>query len=159
MAEKISARVLGTEQLTNQLLFTATAEQQVLVSEPKNRMFEKISTEWLIGSPTPSYTNALIALLADQLASKAPAIASNIAEQAQQEIRTNTDDKIRSLYETIACRLLENARADKVTLSQFEKESASRALEGKNIVCDAAIRPLPPLQGVQMVTDLILQPQ
>jgi uncharacterized protein YjbI with pentapeptide repeats len=159
MAERISGRVFGAEQLTNQLLFTASAEQQVLVNEPKNPMFEKIPTEWLIGSPTPSYTSALIALLADQLAPRASAIASNIASRSEGKIGKTTDDKSRSLYETIVCRLLENARADKVTLSRLEKESASRALENQKAECEAAIRPLPPLQGVQMVTDVISEPQ
>jgi uncharacterized protein YjbI with pentapeptide repeats len=159
MAERISGRVFGTEQLANQLLFTASAEQQVLVSDPKDSMFEKISTEWLIASPTQSYDSALNALLADQLAPQAPAIASNIAFRAGGEIRTEADDKSRSLYGAIACRLLGNAREGKVSLSQFERESASRALENKKIECEAAIHPLPPLQGAQMVTDVISAPQ
>jgi uncharacterized protein YjbI with pentapeptide repeats len=159
-AEELSSRLLGTEQSTDRLLFTASAERQVLVSDPKNPVFEKIPTEWLIGSPTPSYADALEAWLLDQSAPQAPDIAKSVAAGAAGEIvRRDTDDKSRSLYGNIACRLLANARADKLRLSQPTKESVSRALDDQKIPCEAAIRPLPPLPpGIREAIDVIVAP-
>jgi Pentapeptide repeats (8 copies) len=161
-AKEASDRLFGTEKTEDELLFRAGPEQQVLVSDAKARIFEKLPSEWLITSPMVSYERPLIAQLADQLAPQAPAIAENIANRATEEMRrTDTDNKLRSLYGTIACRLLENAKAEKVSLERSTKVDLSRELEHQKIECDAAIRPLPPIpQGaVFRAGDIISAPQ
>jgi uncharacterized protein YjbI with pentapeptide repeats len=159
-AEDVSGRFFGTEEIRNEFVFTASAEQPVLVVDPKSPIFEKIPSEWLITSPTASYARSLIELLANQLAPQTPRIAANIANRAQRDMgRTDSDDKLRSLYATITCRLLENAQADKVSLERFVKEDLSRALDRQKVECDAAIRPLPPQPGIRGASDIIAEPR
>lgn len=159
-AEDVTARLFGAEQIKNELLFTASPEQPVLVVDPKSPIFEQIPSEWLIVSLTTSYARSLTELLANQLAMQAPSIAANIANRAQVEMgRTDRDDKLRSLHATIACRLLEDAQTDKVSLERSLKEDLSRALERQKVECDAAIRPLPPQPGMREARDIIALPQ
>jgi Pentapeptide repeats (8 copies) len=137
-AEERLGRLLWADQSADQLRFTASPERQVLVSDPKASVFADISVKWLITSPTPAYTSALVALLADELASH-PAIASGIAYRAAFEIRvTTTDDWRRSLYVDVACRLLANAGAKRVKLEQRSIDGLSQALHDRKIECEPA---------------------
>jgi hypothetical protein len=134
-AEKRLGRLLAADQSADQLRFTASPERQVLVSDPKAPVFAEISPEWLITSPTPAYTGALAALLADELAAGDPAIAEAIAFRAG--LDQNIDGR-RWLYAAVACRLLANARVEKVKLRQVQIDILILTLRRKEIECEPA---------------------
>ena len=107
----------------------------MLVSDPTNRIFEGIPREWLITNPTPSYTSALATLLAE-LASDDPTIAGGIALRAANgATRRDTDDQRRSLYATIVCRLVADARAGRVKFEYTKIDPLLGALEREKIEC------------------------
>jgi hypothetical protein len=82
---------------------------------------------------------ALVALLADELAPRDPAIAKGIATRARGRIRlSNTDDGLRSLYAAVTCRLLANAKAEKVKLEQQTIDNLSGALRDRKVECEPA---------------------
>jgi uncharacterized protein YjbI with pentapeptide repeats len=134
-AEKRIDRLIAADQSADKLRFSASPERQVLVSDPKALVFADTPPEWLITSPTPAYTGALAALLADEIAAADPAIASAIARRA--EITHNIRGR-RSLYAPIACRLLANARTEKIKLNQIEKRSLALSLSIENVECEPA---------------------
>jgi uncharacterized protein YjbI with pentapeptide repeats len=134
-AEKQLDRLLAPDQFADRPLFTASPELQILVSDPKNPVFARNPREWLIASPTPAYTSALVTLLADELASGDPAIAKGIATRVFVRIQ---NDERRSLYAPVACRLLANARAEKVNLAQGTIDELSGALRDAKITCEPA---------------------
>jgi uncharacterized protein YjbI with pentapeptide repeats len=138
VSEKRLERLLAADQSADQLHFAASKESQVLVSDPKNPVFVDIPTDWLITSPTPAYTSALLALFTAELASD-PAIASGIASRAASEIEScGTDDWRRSLYVAIACRLLANGEAEKAKIEQGSIDRLSGALRDREIECKPA---------------------
>jgi uncharacterized protein YjbI with pentapeptide repeats len=139
-AEKRLGRLLAADQSADQLRFTASPERQVLVSGPKAPVFADISPEWLITSPTPAYTGALVALLADGIAAGDPAIAQQIAFRATWD--QNIDGR-RWLYAAVACRLLVNARVEKVKLEPVMIELLTLDLRIREIECEPA-KPLAP---------------
>jgi len=137
--EKRLGGLLAAGQPSGRLRFTASAERQVLVSLPKNPLFAAINRDWLIARPTPPYTTAFVALLADELAAGGPDIAGGIARRVAGEIREgNKADWRRSLYAALACRLLANAAAGKVKLEQPSIDRLSGALRDKRIECEPA---------------------
>jgi hypothetical protein len=139
LADERLGRLLAAGQSADQLRFTASRERQVLVSDPKNPLFADISTDWLIASPTPAYTSALVALLADELASGDPVVAGGIAVRAVNVIQaSNMTDWHRSLYTAVACRLLANAGAKKVKLEQWSIDGLSEMLRDQKIECEPA---------------------
>jgi len=115
-------------------VFTATAEQQVLVSDPKNPVFADIPTNWLITSPTPAYTTAFVTLLADQLAAGNSGVANGIGQRAIYGI---SKEETRSLYGPLACRLLANVGTRKVKLEQNTVDYLSNELLRQRIECAA----------------------
>ncbi len=131
--------MVAAGQPVDQLRLTASPERQVLVDNPKGPLFTAINRDWLILSPTPGYTSALVALLADELASGDPFIASGIASRAADEIQaSNTADWRRSLYTAVACRLLANAGAKKDTLEQPAIDDLSAGLRARKFECEPA---------------------
>ena len=105
----------------------------MLVSDPKNPLFADIPTDWLITSPTPAYTSALLALYVE-LASY-PAIASGIASRATSPA---PNDWRRSLYVEIACRLLANGEAEKAKMEHGSTDRLSALLGDRQIECKPA---------------------
>jgi hypothetical protein len=143
----VTAEEMTRFHAADRLHFAASQERQVLISDPKNPVFADIPTDWLITSPTPSYTTALIGLLADELASADPFIAAGIASRATNIIvpraadiieRSNTDDWRRSLYATVACRLLAKAGPEKIAAEQGSIDLLSQALHDQKIDCEPA---------------------
>jgi hypothetical protein len=118
-------------------VFTATAERQVLVSDPKNPVFADIPTNWLITSPTPAYITAFVTLLADQLAAGNSGVANRIGQRAIYGI---SKEETRSLYGPLACRLLANVGTGKVKLEQNTVDYLSNELLRQRIEC--AVEPV-----------------
>jgi hypothetical protein len=139
IAERRLGRLLAADQSADQVRFRASTERQVLVSDTKDPLFADIPTDWLISTPAPAYTDALVALLAGELASSDPFIASGIAFRAAEVIKaSNPGDWHSSLYAAVACRLLADAGAGKVELEQRWIDRLSRALHGRKIECKPA---------------------
>jgi uncharacterized protein YjbI with pentapeptide repeats len=150
--KKLLGDMLAADQSADQLRFNASPERQVLVDDPKNPLFSDIPTDWLITSPTPGYTSAFVALLADEIASGDPDIARGIARRAINGIEVSSlfqsvapakpqqhaDLYTGSLYAAVACRLLANAGAKKVKLEQPSIDSLSDALGDKKSECEPA---------------------
>ena len=97
-----------------------------------NPVFADIPTNWLIASPTPAYTTAFVALLADQLAAVNSGVATLIGSRA---IRGIEMGETRSLYAPLACRLLVNERTGKVQLGQNTLDALSTELPRLGIGC------------------------
>lgn len=134
-AQKRFGQLLEGDQPPHELRFTASSERQVLVSDTKDPIFANIPAEWLISSPTPEYTSALVALLADELASSDADIAYRIAASAEGAIGpTGYDDLLRWRYVPVACRLLDNAQGKKIKLEQ----DLSGSLRDRKIECEPA---------------------
>jgi len=114
---------------------TARPAQQVLVSDPKSPVFANIPNELLITSPTPAYRKGLTELLADELASEGPEMASAIAFRVEQQIQSSKDANDRLAYRDVACRLMANAAAKNVQIHQVLMDQFSRMLRKKKIEC------------------------
>jgi uncharacterized protein YjbI with pentapeptide repeats len=133
-ADKQLGRLLAGNQLADQVHFFASPERPVLVSDPKASFLADIPTEWLITSPTPAYTDALIADL--ELLASGDFIASGIAFRAADGIPYDRR------YVSVACRLLANAAEQKVKLEQrsiieqLSVDVLSKALRDQKIDCE-----------------------
>jgi hypothetical protein len=136
LAEEPLSHLLAADQSAGQLLFTASPERQVLVSDPKNSVFADIPTKWLITGPTPAYTSALVALLVDELAARDPVIANEIARRLVNEFRFSdvADDRRRSLYSVVACRLLAEVKLKQWSID----DRLAETLREHKIECQSA---------------------
>jgi uncharacterized protein YjbI with pentapeptide repeats len=128
-------RMLTAGQSTERIVFTASPQLPVLVSDPGNPVFADIPTNWLMRSPTPVFATALALLLGDGLATVNSAIAEGIARRAHNGI---IDGMTRSLYTPLACRLLANVRTDKVKLEQETVDDLTNELRTRKIECGPA---------------------
>jgi uncharacterized protein YjbI with pentapeptide repeats len=90
------------------LHFTASPKHQVLVDEPTNPIFKNIPKKWLVARPIPSYKNAFVTLLGDELASASVPTATGIALRVSTALEAGSPED-RVLYAAVACRLVANA--------------------------------------------------
>jgi hypothetical protein len=130
-------RLLGSSPGEHQYRLPESSEQQVLVSE-RDLVNNPIPKEWLIPSPTPSYTSALTALLVDKLASRDPTIAAGIAHRAIMQL-VSIDPEHRVLYGTLGCRLL--AKAGELALTQGAVYSLCVQLKSQKVECECSNTP------------------
>jgi hypothetical protein len=103
------------------LQFTASPKGQILVSAPPDKVLSA-HPDWLVTEPTAAYTEALVSFLAAELAASDPIIAAGIARRAEQSARSK--DQF-----AIACRLLSETRAGRVTLDRERVDALSYALK------------------------------
>jgi hypothetical protein len=134
-AQKRLDGLLAADQSAAQPRFRASKERQVLVSDPKNPFFANIPVSLLTTSPAPPYSDALADLLAGELASGDPIIASKIASRTVSNIQLSGTPLP---YTAVACRLLADAAAEKVELEQQSMDDLSLALRDQKIECESA---------------------
>jgi uncharacterized protein YjbI with pentapeptide repeats len=113
--------------------FKASPEKQVLVSDPKNPVFADIPADWLIATPTPEYTKALVAFLANNLATDSSDIAEGIAQRA---VWSTSEEQMPSVYAALACQLIANVGAGKVKIKRETEKGISDELQRRKIMCD-----------------------
>jgi len=122
-----------------QVVFAVEPWRQVLVDDPKNPLFNDISTACsiapycLIPSPTPAYTSALVRLLAHDLAPENSAIAQGIFRRAYTNFLRTRDAE---LNVQVLCALIANVQANKVILAPQLKDD----LLSTHVTCAPANR-------------------